>query len=242
MTVNSQAGARYALASRIRPTRLYPMPNVMDTDHFKPSSPGPLPNHTLRLLAVGRLSPQKRMDRFLSVVNRLRHASPKKIQAVLAGEGPLRPALEQQARATGLFPNIVKFLGSVSDVAPLYQQSDICVLTSDYEGLPNVLLEAMASGLPVVSTRVGGVPQIVQEGETGFMVAPDDEDAMVSAIRLLSENPDLRQAMGRQGRAFVEENHSLAHLPALLRGLYRRALGMVPSPDQSEAPRSVSRL
>ena len=226
MTVNSEAGTQYALSSQIPPGRLYSMPNVMDTEHFKPavSGDGIARNGSLRLLAVGRLCPQKRMDRFLSVVTRLRRATGRDIKAVIAGEGPLRRELERQAAEAGLLPHIVEFIGGVFDTAPLYRQADICVLTSDFEGLPNVLLEAMASGLPVVTTNVGGVGQIVRNGETGFMVPPENEEAMVSAILLLDKNPGLRREMGQRGREFVLSHHSLTRLPELLHGLYARAL------------------
>ena len=219
MTINSEAGIRYALGHGIPQQRVYPMPNVVDTEQFMPalsSSQG-----SLRLLTVGRLYPQKRMDRFLSVVAQLRQKAPE-IKATIAGAGPLRGALEQRAEELGVSV-FVEFAGGVPDVERLYHEADIFVLTSDYEGLPNVLLEAMASGLPVVATSVGGVPAIVRHGDTGFLVPPSDEDAIVSSILLLAHNPQLRSEMGRRGRAFVEDNHSLARLPTLLQGLYERA-------------------
>ena len=106
----------------------------------------------------------------------------------------------------------------------VYQESAICVLTSDFEGTPNVLLEAMASGLPVVATNVGGVPGIVRHGKTGFLLEPDDLEGLVRATAGLVRHSELRTEMGRRARAFVEENHSLHRLPAYLGGLYQLAL------------------
>jgi glycosyltransferase involved in cell wall biosynthesis len=105
-------------------------------------------------------------------------------------------------------------------MAPLYQRADICVLTSDYEGTPNVLLEAMASGLPVVATNVGGIPDIVQDGVTGLVVERDDRDVLLAALAELVKDPTRRLEMGHRAREFVEAGHSLDRLPANLLNLY----------------------
>ena len=99
----------------------------------------------------------------------------------------------------------------------------MCVLTSEHEGTPNVLLEAMAAGLPVVATSVGGIPDIVQHGQTGFLVSGDDREALVQAVLKLIHDPDLRSNMGRRARAYVEETHSIRRLAENLSGLYEIA-------------------
>jgi glycosyltransferase involved in cell wall biosynthesis len=179
---------------------------------------------TVRLIAVGSLLQCKRFDRFLSIVARLRREVNRKVTGVIVGAGPLRAQLEKQAEALGLLPSAVEFRGSVSDVAPVYQEADICVLTSEYEGTPNVLLEAMASGLPVVATKVGGVPEIVRQGENGFMVEPGDEASLCAALVCLINDSQMRMQMGRNARAYAEANHCLDRLPTMLHGLYRLAL------------------
>jgi glycosyltransferase involved in cell wall biosynthesis len=180
------------------------------------------------LLVVSRLVKQKRLDRFLSILARLRNDFHLSVRGLIAGPGcadeDLRPDLEAQAKDLGLLPEGVEFRGAVSDMAPLYREAAICVLTSDHEGTPNALLEAMASGLPVVATRVGGVPGIVQHRQSGLLFESDDLDGMVAGLLQLAENAPLRKQMGQRGRAYVEENHSLHRLPIRLHELYRLAL------------------
>jgi glycosyltransferase involved in cell wall biosynthesis len=132
--------------------------------------------------------------------------------------------LENQASRFGLLPDNLQFRGGVPDMRSVYHEAAICVLSSDFEGTPNVLLEAMASGLPVVATNVGGVPGIVQHGQTGFLHEPDDLDGLVADSFELVMNSKLRTEMGQRARAFVEERHGLQQLPAYLGGLYQQAL------------------
>jgi glycosyltransferase involved in cell wall biosynthesis len=217
---------RYAIARGVPASRLYFLPNVVDTDWFKPS--GSCSNGSLTLIAVGRLVKQKRLDRFISILDRLRTDFRLNVRGLIVGSGcqheDLRPELENQARSLGLFPDIVQFRGGVSEIRSFYHEAAVCVLTSDFEGTPNVLLEAMASGLPVVATNVGGVPGIVRHGRTGFILEPDDLDGLVASLFDLLMNRELRTEIGRRARAFVEENHSLQRLPAYLGGLYQQAL------------------
>jgi glycosyltransferase involved in cell wall biosynthesis len=198
----------------------------VDTDRFKPatvSSQGPI-----TLIAAGRLVKVKRLDRFITVLGRLRNDFRLNVKGLIVGpdcqDEDLRPQLENQARNLGLFPDILEFRGGVSDMRPVYHEAGICVLTSDFEGTPNVLLEAMASGLPVVATNVGGVPGIVQHGLTGFLHEPDDVEGLVADVFELVMNSKLRTKMGQRARAFVEERHGLQRLPVYLSDLYQRIL------------------
>jgi glycosyltransferase involved in cell wall biosynthesis len=181
----------------------------------------------LTLLSAARIVPEKRFDRFISAVGRLRQKCEVDLRAWIAGpaqDSCLRQELEAQASWLGLLPGRLQFLGAVSRMDPLYQQADICVLTSDFEGTPNVLMEAMASGLPVVATRVGGVPEIVSHGKTGFVVDRDDAEGLLAALQKLALNPELRLQMGQRAREYVETNHSLDRLPTFLDELYEWAL------------------
>lgn len=226
LAANSRSAIEYALAHGVPASRLHLLPNVVDTDWFKPLTS--ISNGPPTLIAVGRLVKQKRMDRFISLVSRLRTECGLDARGLIVGSGreheDLQPQLEEQAEQLGLLPDILQFRGAVSDMRPVYHEAAVCVLTSDFEGTPNVLLEAMASGLPVVATRVGGVPGIVRHGQTGFLHEPDDLEGMTASLAELVRNPVLRMEMGARARTHVEENHSLERLPVYLNGLYQLAV------------------
>lgn len=226
IAANSRAAIRYAVGRGVAPARLHFLPNAVDTDLFQPS--GGLPKEPFTLIAVGRVVKEKRLDRFISILHCLRTNYRLNVRGLIVG--PERPNenlaldLKNQARRLGLFPDFLQFLGGVSDTRPIYREASVCVLTSDYEGTPNVLLEAMASGLPVVASQVGGVPEIVRHGQTGFLFEPNNLEGFAAALAELAKNSKLRNEMGRCARNFVEENHSLHRLPMYLEELYRLAL------------------
>jgi glycosyltransferase involved in cell wall biosynthesis len=126
---------------------------------------------------------------------------------LLAGDGPCRSALEEHARRLGLDLR-VKFLGTTSDVAGLMRRADLAVLPSYTEGLPNAVLEAMANGLPVVATDVGGVRQMLRCG-AGTVVPARDPRALADAIRHYLDNADLRSRAGSLGRKEAERNYGI---------------------------------
>jgi glycosyltransferase involved in cell wall biosynthesis len=227
LAANSQSSIQHAISQRIPRSRLFFLPNVVDTDRFKPAANAP--GGPITLLAVGRLTREKRFDRFISLLHQLRNNRGLDVRGWIVGpsrsDQDLRPTLERQAAALGLRSDALHFLGSISDMPSLYQQASIFVLTSEHEGTPNVLLEAMATGLPVVATRVGGVPEIVQHGRTGFLASEDHPDELSNAILELVQNPNLAAEMGARGRAYVEQTHSVHKLPAALSDLYELALG-----------------
>jgi glycosyltransferase involved in cell wall biosynthesis len=98
------------------------------------------------------------------------------------------------------------------------------VSCSDVEGMPNVVLEAMSSGLPVAATRVGGVSEVVQHGVNGFVHCPEHEAGLLQSLQSLVEDRDLRLRLGKSARAYVEHNHSLDSLSGVLQTLYQRTL------------------
>jgi glycosyltransferase involved in cell wall biosynthesis len=225
IAANSRLAMEHALAQGFPASRFHFLPNVIDTQKFKPS----LPNTKipLKVVAVGRVTKAKRFDRFISILSLLRGRLKAPVQGLIVGpfEQPgLRQELENQAAHLGLVPEGLEFTGGVSDMNTVYQQAAVCVLTSDYEGTPNVLLEAMASGLPVVSSRVGGIPKVIQHGKTGYLFDRDDLEGFVNGLAQLLEDPGLRTEMGRCARQFVEESHALERLPAYLGQLYELAL------------------
>ena len=155
---------------------------------------------------VARLAPQKGLADFLNAAAIL--CPNTSTSFVVAGDGPLREILENQKHNLGL-ANRVFFLGHLEDVPSLLRALDIFVLPSLTEGFPLSLLEAMAAGLPVVATRVGGVPEIVSHGVTGLLVPPGSPDVLAGAIQELLENHDLAAAMGQAGRYRVAHSFSL---------------------------------
>src|SRR5262249_41232310 len=152
-------------------------------------------------------------ERFLSLVARLKKQSRARIQAVIAGDGPLREEIERRALELGLPADDVEFLGMVPDMSIVYRRADIFISTSDWEGTPNVALEAMACGLPVVTTRVGGLPEIIQHGDTGYLANAGDQEMMLACLLKLIDNPFLRKKIGGRAREYIVANHSPLALP-----------------------------
>ncbi|MGB8003526.1 MAG: glycosyltransferase family 4 protein, partial [Gaiellaceae bacterium] len=133
-----------------------------------------------RVVAVGRLARQKRPDLVVRAASRLLQRQDD-FELLLVGDGPERSAVEKLVHELGLSAH-VKLLGNRDDVPGLLATAEAAVLASDYEGCPLSVLEAMAAGVPVVATRVGGVPEIVADGETGLLVEPGQPNALAAAI------------------------------------------------------------
>jgi glycosyltransferase involved in cell wall biosynthesis len=222
IAVNSRTALRNAISLGVPPGRLQFLPNVVDTEHFNPLLR--TESNKVRLVTVGRLVAPKRVDRFLSVLARVKRETAVALTATIVGDGTDRKELERQAVDLGLGPETLRFAGTVADVASAYNDADIFVLTSDHEGTPNALLEAMASGLPVVATRVGGVPELVRNGETGYLADPQNESEMVRGLISLIQDRGLRIALGHNAREYVAQNHSTIGLTDGLKAIYSVAL------------------
>jgi len=141
----------------------------------------------------------------------------------LIGDGELRPELERRFAAAGVSDR-VRLPGARNDIPSQLAMLDLLVLPSRWEGMPNAALEAMASGLPVVATRVGGTPEVVADGETGVLVAPGDADALAEALGRLIHSPALRAQMGAAGRTRVESYFALNRIVAAVQELYETML------------------
>lgn len=142
---------------------------------------------------------------------------------IIAGEGELEAVLKEQVRALGI-ENRVHFIGSCADVPSLLAASDVCVLSSRSEGFSNAILEYMAAGKPVVATRVGGAAEAVVEGETGFIVESEDDQAMARRIIELLQDSALLRKFGENGRKRVSEMFSLDAQLENTKALYKEAL------------------
>jgi glycosyltransferase involved in cell wall biosynthesis len=123
-----------------------------------------------------------------------------------------------------LAPEVIEFSGKAGDPRPAYCSADIFLLTSDFEGTPNVVLEAMACGLPVVAANVGDVSQLVMDGQTGFLVERDNEDELARRVLWLIENPPERRQFSRNARERVVQNFSENQLKENLLSIYEKFL------------------
>jgi glycosyltransferase involved in cell wall biosynthesis len=150
---------------------------------------------------IARLNEQKNYRNFLNaayIINK----QDTNINFLIVGEGPLKEDLEKYAQRLG---KNIKFLGQRKDIPEIIKGIDIFVLSSDYEGLPLTILEAMAASKSVVATNVGGIPEAVEDGKTGILVPPKNPDALANAIMKLLKNPRLRKQMGEAGRKRAEK-------------------------------------
>src|SRR5262249_3077047 len=167
---------------------------------------------------VGRLSPEKGHDYFVKAMIEVARGVPG-LQGLIVGDGPEEQRLRAKVRAMGLGA-LIRFTGYRRDVDRIYPAIDVLVVPSLSEGLPMVVLEAMAYGRPVVGTRVGGIPEAVEDGVTGLVVPPADAGTLAGAVRTLLLDPVLCQAMGKAGQARVERRFSVRARAARVLSLY----------------------
>jgi glycosyltransferase involved in cell wall biosynthesis len=171
---------------------------------------------------IGRMTGVKRTDDVLAAFKQLRDSG---VDAVLClvGDGPDRKHLEQRAHELGVVRDTL-FLGYQEDVAPFYAAFDALVLPSGTEGTPVSAIEALAAGRPVVATRVGGVPDVVREGEDGFLVEAGATNELADRLARLARDPELRQRMGNAGRSRVVPRYAVERLVDDVDRLYRELL------------------
>lgn len=158
-------------------------------------------------LAVGRLDDNKRLDVFLKALAKAREEEPR-LTGMIVGDGPSRDALTRQAAALGLLPEGVTFLGQIPDPGPIYANADIFVHLAESEGTPNVVLEAMAAGLPVLTTAAGDLRRIVRPPDNGVIVPFDNPASVVEHLTMLARSPELRRRLGERAR--LEVLHSFS--------------------------------
>jgi glycosyltransferase involved in cell wall biosynthesis len=206
----------------IRSDRLEIVPNPVDPARFRPADvvdrerPGEVPPATSNrpvVLCVGRICRQKGQDDLLRAWSLVRRAVPD-ARLVLAGEGPLRTEIARLA------DDSVQLLGDRSDVADLYRQADLVVIPSRWEGMSLAMLEAMASGVSVVATDVGGVAETVGRG-AGTVVPVGDVGRLADAVVKRLNDPALRLAEGATGRRLVLAEHTVDRTADRLSGIYR---------------------
>ncbi len=182
-----------------------------------------LPLEGLLLLSVGSLSRQKGYSQLFQALNKVKQKRAD-FHLVIAGIGPEHDQLKKEIIEMGLADK-VSMIGRCDDVAALMAAADGLVLSSLWEGLPGVVMEAMAAELPVIATAVGGTPELVLDGETGFLVAPCQHEELASVLeKLMAMLDEERRAMGRAGRRRVEEHFHVDTMVRSYQDLYRAAL------------------
>ncbi|MEM2045241.1 MAG: glycosyltransferase family 4 protein [Candidatus Bathyarchaeia archaeon] len=207
------------------------VPNGVDAQKFKPDFISrmqtkremKLKEDEKYVLFVGNLVPRKGLYLLINAAKKV-FAEIKNVKVLIAGTGPLRNSLLRYAETKGVLDRII-FLGQVKDeiLPKLYNCCDVVVLPSLQEGQGIALLEAQAAAKPVVACRVGGVPEIVLDGETGILVQPREEELAMAMIKLLSDD-NLREKMGMAGRRFVCENFTWEKCAEKMLNVYYEAI------------------
>jgi glycosyltransferase involved in cell wall biosynthesis len=211
-------------------------------DLFRFTEPPPL-DGPIRLLCVARFQEKKGIDTLVDACATLRARGVPFALRVL-GDGPMRPALEARVARLGL-------AGPVALEGPLPQEDVARALaachafvmpcrqdrTGDMDGIPTVFMEALATGRPVVSCPVSGIPELVRDGETGLLVPPNDPAALADAVTRLAADAPLRVRLGRQGRALVERQHDERTNARRLLALFR---GETPAPVSTDVAAAAS--
>ena len=175
------------------------------------------------VLSLGALSWEKDPLGHLAVTAPLLRERPQTVH-LFAGDGPLRPDLEAAARREGL-ESRVHVLGSRADVGDLLAASDLMLFASRTEGMPASVIEAGVAGLPVIGVALTGVPEVVEDGVTGLLVAPGDHDGLRTAVGRLPDDPWLRASMGDAARLRCRDRHGIAAVAAAYRGVYEELAG-----------------
>ena len=228
VAVSPETAAFARRRNEVAERRLAVIPNGIELGRFRPD---PAARRRVRdalgidgaawvVGTVGRIAEEKNQALLLRAMAPLLAPA---TRLVVAGDGPLLPSLSELAGALGVGA-FVHLLGARRDVPDVLNALDAFVLCSDTEGLPLVIPEAMASGLPVVSTRVGGVPGVVDEGRTGFLVPPGDEEALRGRLAMLRDHPEIGAACGAQARQDAVTRFSAERMLGAYMQVYERVL------------------
>jgi glycosyltransferase involved in cell wall biosynthesis len=216
VAANSMLAINNAITLGRAKDSLFLLPNIVDTGLYSPGSKEPAPR-PLRIVMAGRLEKAKRTDRFIRLVNRL--SKEMDVCAAIYGMGTLETELRQQAEDLNIPATTLSFEGLADDMLDVYRGADVLVSTSDYEGTPNVVLEAQACGLAVIANPVGGVPDIIDDGRTGILVDATNEDALFASTLALLKDENKRRTIGVGAREYVLREYSIGKLTENLAAL-----------------------
>jgi glycosyltransferase involved in cell wall biosynthesis len=222
VVVNSEAvAARLRAGTVVREERIVVVPNGVDTARFHPA-PRPADGEVV-VGALGNLRPEKGLEDLVAAAALVGERCPR-ARFVIHGDGAGRAALQAQVARQGL-GHVVRLAGATAQPAAALRALDVFALPSLSEASSNALLEAMATGLPVVATRVGGSSMIVADGITGLLVPPREPAALAKALITLIEDRRLAARLGAAAAKTVRATHSLPAMLARVDELYARALG-----------------
>lgn len=215
----SEDSASLLRGAGVHPSNVSLVRNGVKTARFDyPDSSRP---GRLRIGVIGRIVREKgsevALDAFLQIASEFPQA-----ELVFAGEGPLCQALQRSALQRGIAERVV-FRGFCDDMPKFYSQLDVVVMPSFYEGMPMVLLEAMAAGKAIVSTNVGEVPAVLKDGFTGFLVQPRDCGQLAASLRKLLADAELRSRMGCEAKAFISATYDIGAVCNRYLDVYRSA-------------------
>jgi glycosyltransferase involved in cell wall biosynthesis len=213
----------------VAPESVVVLENGVDLNRFL-AVPVPMTLRPRCIGAVANLRPIKGVDVFLEAAADVTAAHPELV-FVVAGEGEQRAFLRQRAQERGLGERF-RLCGSVSDVPAFLAGVDVAVQPSRSEGMSNALLEYMAAGRPIVATSVGAAPELIEDGKHGLLVAPDDPEALASAIVWLVNNPMLGRALGSAARERARRHYSREAMVKRFEDYYESLMGFSRAPDQ----------
>lgn len=223
LIANSELALKRAIDKGITERKIDFVRNAVETVP-KSEERKPAVSEIITVLFVGRLVKEKRPELFIETASHLcRKFSQTDLRFEIIGEGSLRPELELLANNLNLPKGKFSFLGAQSEMSKIYRRADVLMLTSEHEGTPNVVLEAMAHGLAVIATDVGGVSEVLTD-ERGMLVNASDKNALIEAAVKLISNRSLRADLGSRAKKYVEANHSIESLKKQLTTIYCKLL------------------
>lgn len=210
---------------RIDPSKIEVIPNGIDVERFNPEKNTTdirkefsLEEDDIVIGFIGRIVPAKGLEYLLNALPYLKEEF-KNIKLFIVGEGSLVEELKERAKKNNVFDNIL-FIGRRRDIPEILASINIFVMPSIAEGFPNALLEAMAMGKPIVTTEVGGIPEIVKNGFNGLLVPPRDTVSLSKAIKELISNDQLAAKLGQAARDLVHDNLSIKAIAQKWQSLY----------------------
>jgi glycosyltransferase involved in cell wall biosynthesis len=222
----SEAQARKVRRAGVPEQRIQVIRNAIRSERF--AEPDPIFRTRLLSLftnppqrvvgAAGRLSPEKGFGVLIESARRVLREEPS-TGIVLFGDGPLRASLERKIESAGLTGRFV-LAGFRADLDRYIPWFDVMTLPSFTEGLPNVVLEACAAGVPVVATAVGGTPEVIEDGDNGYLTSPGDPHSLASCLLAALESEDARRGMGQRGQQRVREEFTFEAQARLYRRLF----------------------